>query len=258
MKVIGIIFFLFFPLMTNVCAYTIFSDDFNRTSLGTAWSSYIERDQSSGGSVGISNNKLVINNGGDEKIGDNFAYTDLGATFDQAVITGEFTYTRGTTSDDESLYIGLNANVSEIMYDEEYGADSWYTYGKGYAFQMNPAGSYFINDTSGTTGNLKSGTTAFSVSTTYSFEIQYFADKRMEVRFWTGTRPSTANVFYTPGTVPTYSGTYLTFGITDEGTFTLDNIMVTSDLPLGGVPEPSSFIMLGICIIGLAGIARKK
>ena len=62
-----------------------------------------------------------------------------------------------------------------------------------------------------------------------------------------------ASFQYTPGTLPSYSGKHIAFGITDEGTLYIDDLLVTTS-----IPEPSSLFLLGSFLLAGVIFSRKK
>ncbi len=239
-------------ISTSLMAVT-FTDDFNRanstTAVGNGWLA------TGGGTHGISSNRMLLDNGTNEEIGDNFAYYNLGSTLTDVILSGVMNYTyRG--AGDESFYITLNALSSHITSNPN--TTTWSTRGKGYGIEINPTLSkYYVVDESVTeachVSSLKSGSITITSAQDYNFEFIYRSNKTLEARFWTigAVRPTDATISYVPGVAPTFTGTYLAFGITDEGTFQVDNVSIVP------VPELNSIILASLGLLA-AWILRKK
>ena len=246
-KILVLAFFISFTLQAT--AYT-FTDDFNRASLGTTWLTWIE---SSGGSSGISNNELFVNNDG-EGVESTFVYSNLGASFYDTVLTlsGKLKFS-SHNSTSTGFYMGLKATDASISKDLRY----WYTYGKGYGVHMYAGGSYYIMDESSASnsGTLQAGSFALTTDgeQEYEFEFVYGENDLLEVRFWTvgSLRPESPSFSYTPQSDLNYSSiaseNNLVFGVTDEGTLNIDDLLVTTTV----IPEPSSLILFGFCCLGI-------
>ena len=257
MKHIYVFFTISILMITASFSYALsFSDDFNRTTLGD-WK-YVE--EHSAGSQGISNNRLYIDNGSSESIGDNFVYYDMEETLTNVTVSGILNI-YDPTSSITAFYIGINATYSELTNYSGAGAGA---YTKGYGiyvpYPTHNTEAYIVDRSTdvdfwdSSDGDLAEGSFQFAENVDYYFELIYGEDMSLEVRFWKTTedRPTEAIITYTADVAPQYSGTNLFFGITDEGTLEIDNLTVTSN-----IPEPGSICLFGISIIAF-GILRKK
>jgi hypothetical protein len=104
-------------------------------------------------------------------------------------------------------------------------------------------------------------------SYTFSFWLAAVGDDPSDFSaFWDGTQVYSA-------TDPNTGGVYQQFSFTETGTghdtitfsfrddpayIALDNVSVTQNGGTGSVPEPSSFLLMGSGILGLAGVIRRK
>lgn len=251
-RICFITIFILYAMVLPVQAFT-FSDNFNRADssvVGNGWNEYM---YDSGGFSGVVNNQLKIDNGTNEGIGDNFVYYDLGTTLDSAVVSGVFS----TNVTGSTFYIGINATTAEITRGNAYW---WYTYGKGYGMGIgHPSFTYYILDKNGRIGNtsvLKTGPCSLVANQRYEFEMLYGNDKSLEVRLWTegSSRPENPTFFYTPGTIPQFTGTNLAIGVSDEGSLTLDNLLVTTQV----VPEASTIFAIAIGFLGFVMVKIKR
>lgn len=129
----------------------------------------------------------------------------------------------------------------------------------GFYATMGPVGS------DGTLS--QSFTTTSGASYTFSFWLAAVGDDPSDFSaMWDGTTVYSA-------TDPNTGGAYTLFSFTETGTghdtitfsfrddpayIALDNVSVTQSGGGGTVPEPSSFLLMGSGVLGLAGVIRRK
>ena len=243
-----ILFFSLLLLVVATASATSFSDDFNRansSNAGNGWTGIVEQ---SGGTNGISGNRLFVSNGTNESIGDNFIYRDMGATLSNVTISGVLNIeAMGNRS--TAFYLGINATTTELTH---YGDAAYNTYTKGYgvygdiyvdelyALDRSITANFWGNDSNIAQQSLARTGFTFSDNVDYNFEVVYGANDSITATFWKTSqqRPSGASIQFTPSSQPQYSGTNLFFGITDEGRLEIDDLVVTN------IPEPSSLLLI--------------
>lgn len=234
-----------------------FTDDFDRANLAdTGWETFISKP---GGSTSIVGNKLVINNGGNEGIGDNFAYIDLGENLTNATVTAIVNFSLNSSV---GYYMGINALENDIQEDND---TDYKTTGKGYGVLADFHIDEFIilDQTTTNTRNTSDRLTDTPMGVSGDFtgvdlnmELIY-ANGSLEARYWAvgEARPDDPTISHTPGVQPQATGTHLFFGITDEGTLSVNDLVVTDG---NVVPEPLNFTMLSIAFIGFLFIRKQK
>jgi len=119
----------------------------------------------------------------------------------------------------------------------------------------------------GSDGTLsQSFATTAGASYTFSFWIAAVGDDPSDFSaFWDGTQvysatdPNTGGVYQQFSFTETGTGNdTITFSFRDDPAYiALDNVSV-SQTGTGSVPEPSSFMLLGSGVLGLAGVIRRK
>ena len=119
----------------------------------------------------------------------------------------------------------------------------------------------------GSDGTLsQSFATTAGASYTFSFWIAAVGDDPSDFSaFWDGTQvysatdPNTGGVYQQFSFTETGTGNdTITFSFRDDPAYiALDNVSV-SQTGTGSVPEPSSFLLLGSGVLGLAGVIRRK
>lgn len=252
--------FLLLVLTMSLASAISFTDDFERADLtDNGWATFIE---ASGGTNGIVNGELVISNGNSESIGDNFAYIDLDQKLTSGAVTGVMNYNLGGAPSN-AFYIGINA-IADDIYNGGEGAN-YRTSGKGYGIIADFYINEFIildqtaTDSRNAAQELASGPLSFNVDTDVNFELLYENDGSLVTRFWNvgSERPDTASFQYNPGKQPLATGTNLFFGITDEGTLKIDDLLVATSL-FGNVPEPSAYILFSIAAICVVGLKKNR
>ena len=120
----------------------------------------------------------------------------------------------------------------------------------------------------GSDGTLsQSFATTAGASYTFSFWIAAVGDDPSDFSaFWDGTQvysatdPNTGGVYQQFSFTETGTGNdTITFSFRDDPAYiALDNVSVTQGGGGGTVPEPSSFLLLGSGVLGLAGVIRRK
>jgi len=102
---------------------------------------------------------------------------------------------------------------------------------------------------------------------TFSFWLAAVGDNPSDfTATWDGsqaislTNPNTGGIYQQYSFIETGTGTdTITFAFRDDPAYiALDNVSVTQNGGGGTVPEPSSFLLMGSGVLGLAGVIRRK
>jgi len=247
--------FLFFGFLL-ITAATIsavsFSDNFNRansSNAGNGWTGVVEQ---SGGTSGISGNRLFVSNGTNESIGDNFIYRDMGSTLSNVTVSGVLKM-EALGDKTTAFYLGINATQAELT---NYGNAAYNAYTKGYGvygdiyvdelfvLDRSVSSNFWGNDANIARQSLARTAFHFTDNVDYNFEIVYGTNDSITATFWKTSqqRPSGASIQFTPSGQAQYSGTNLFFGITDEGRLEIDDLLVTN------IPEPSSLLLIALSL----------
>lgn len=241
---------------SSVNGAVLFADNFDRVNSDSVGNGWMEHG---GGFNGIENNRLNLDNGSNGRIGDNFAYIDLGATLTGVIVSGVAQYDVKGPAASESFYIGLNALESDILSDSN--GTIWSTDGAGFGIEVNFGNHtiYAIDETvtAAHVDALDTGVHGLTQLVDFNFELVYGSDGSLGVTLWDVgmDKPSTETYLYTPGVsgpAPVFSGSHLVFGITDEGELQVDDVSVSA------VPLPAAIWMFGAGLVCLCGFGGRR